>query len=156
MGLWSAAGTAFVRLHYLGKELSTAVPNCKSSASALRKFAISTETPAAGKKSCLFFHQFGILFGRQANMPVTEIALLLDRTGQQQIVGRSFLRLFYPTLSSFMLSLLTPIFDFILRKQMFCFNLHAANYLGAPSWGPYALTMPQCHTRGLYLFFIFL
>lgn len=40
-GLWSAAGTVSVRLHYLGKELSTAVPNCKCSVSALRKtFAI--------------------------------------------------------------------------------------------------------------------
>lgn len=64
-GLWSAAGTASVRLHYLGKELSTAAPNCKCSVSALRKtFAIWTETPAEGKKSSFFFSSVWLLEGR--------------------------------------------------------------------------------------------
>lgn len=64
-GLWSAAGTALVRLHHLGKDLSTAVPNCKSSVALWKTFTISTETPAGGKKSGFFFSSVWSLEDRQ-------------------------------------------------------------------------------------------
>lgn len=95
-------------------------------------------------------------------MTATEMTLRLDRTGQSQLVGRSFLKFFYPTLSSLMPSPSTPIFDLALRKpslrshhalgQLACCKLAQS----APFWGPYALTLPQCHTHGLYFVFIFL
>lgn len=75
-------------------------------------------------------------------MAAAEMALLLDRTGQQQIAGRGFLKLFCPTLSSFVVSLVTPIFDFLLRKQSLKSH-HAVFQLAgcklaqrAPSRGP--------------------
>lgn len=110
-----------------------------NSCTQLQIFCISTlenicnfnTNPSSRKEKQFFFHQFGILEDRQT--PATEMALLFDRIGQQQIVGRSFLELFCSNLYSLLLSLLTPIFDFILRKQslhaptMLRFNLHAAN-----------------------------
>lgn len=92
-------------------------------------------------------------------MPATEMTLPLDRTGQQYLAGRSFLELFYPTLSSLMLSLSTPIFD--LRK----WSLRSSHALGqcaccklaqsAPFWGLCVLTLPQRHPQSLYFVFIF-
>lgn len=155
-GLWSAAGTAFVRLHYLGEELSTTVPNCKSSVSALWKaFWNNFNWNTSRRKEKQFLFSISLAFGRQATMPASGMALLLGRTGQQQRDGRSFLRLLYPTPYSSVLSLLTLVFDFILRKQ----NLQSHHALfqlaccklaeSAPSRGP-CVTVPQCHTHGLY------
>lgn len=88
-------------------------------------------------------------------MPAAEMALLLDRTAQQHIAGRGFLKLFHPTLSSSMLGLLTPMLDFILRKQSLqshraVFQLASCKLAqSAPSQGP-CWIVPQCHTHGLY------
>lgn len=101
---------------------------CISTLENIRNF--NTNPSSRKEKQFLFF--INLAFWK-TNMPATEMALLFDRIGQQQIVGRSFLEFFDSTLYSLLLSLLTPIFDFILWKQslhaptMLRFNLHAAN-----------------------------
>lgn len=101
----------------LGKQLSTTVPSCNSSVSALLKTsAISRETPPAEKEKQLLMF-ISLAYWNTTGHASSREHYMLDGSGQFQLVGRSFLKPCSSTLSSLMLSLSASKSDLILVKQ---------------------------------------